>query len=41
MKQQPASPSSNEEMSAPPPFGFLFGIYLFYEDWPTETFRKE
>jgi hypothetical protein len=28
----------NEEISAPPPFGFLIGIYLFYENWSTETF---
>jgi hypothetical protein len=30
----------NEEISAPPPCGFLIGIYLFYESWSTETFRK-
>jgi len=30
----------NEEMSAPPPCGFLIGIYIFCEDWSTETFRK-
>jgi hypothetical protein len=30
----------NEEISAPPPCGFLIGIYLFYENWSTETFRK-
>jgi hypothetical protein len=29
-----------EEISAPPPCGFLIGIYLFYENWSTETFRK-
>jgi hypothetical protein len=31
----------NEEISAPPPSGFLIGIYLFYENWSTETFRKK
>jgi hypothetical protein len=31
----------NEEISAPPPCRFLIGIYLFYENWSTETFRKE
>jgi hypothetical protein len=31
----------NEEISAPPPYGFLFGIYKFYENWSTETFRKK
>jgi hypothetical protein len=31
----------NEEISAPPPCGFLIGIYLFYENWSTETFRKK
>jgi hypothetical protein len=30
----------NEEKFAPPPCGFLIGIYLFYENWSTETFRK-
>ena len=30
----------NEEISAPPPCGLLIGIYLFYENWSTETFRK-
>jgi len=29
------------EISAPPPFGFLIGIYKFYENWSTETFRKK
>jgi hypothetical protein len=29
----------NEEISAPP-CGLLIGIYLFYENWSTETFRK-
>jgi hypothetical protein len=28
----------NEEISTPPPCGFLIGIYLFYENWSTETF---
>jgi len=32
--------SKNEEISAPPPCGFLIGIYLFYENWSTETSRK-
>jgi hypothetical protein len=30
----------NEETSAPPPCGFLVEIYLFYENWSTESFRK-
>jgi hypothetical protein len=25
----------------PPPCGLLIGIYLFYENWSTETFRKK
>jgi hypothetical protein len=29
-----------EEISAPPPWGFVIGIYLFYENGSTETFRK-
>jgi hypothetical protein len=29
-----------EEISIPPPCGFLIGIYKFYENWSTETFRK-
>jgi uncharacterized RDD family membrane protein YckC len=24
----------------PPPSGLLIGIYIFYENWSTETFRK-
>jgi hypothetical protein len=31
----------NEEISAPPPCGLLNEIYLFYENWSTETFREE
>jgi hypothetical protein len=31
----------NKEISAPPPCGFLIGIYKFYENWSTETFRKK
>jgi hypothetical protein len=31
----------NQEISAPPPFGFLIGIYIFYENWSTETFREK
>jgi len=31
----------NEEISVPPPCGFLIGIYKFYENWSTESFRKE
>jgi hypothetical protein len=31
----------NEELSTPPPCGFLIGIYLFYENWSIETFRKK
>ena len=30
----------NKEISAPPPCWVLIGIYLFYKDWSTETFRK-
>jgi hypothetical protein len=30
----------SEEISAPPPCGFLMGMYLFSENWSTETFRK-
>ncbi len=30
----------NEEIPGPPPGGFLIGIYKFYENWSTETFRK-
>jgi hypothetical protein len=37
----PGSFAENEEISAPPPCGFLIGIYIFYENWSTETFRKE
>jgi len=36
----PGSFPENEEISAPPPSGFLIGIYKFYENWSTETFRK-
>jgi hypothetical protein len=32
--------SKNEAISSPPPCGFLIGIYLFYKNWSTETFRK-
>jgi hypothetical protein len=32
--------SEKEEISTPPPCGFLIGIYLFYENWSTEAFRK-
>jgi hypothetical protein len=34
-------PSENEEISTPPPFGLLIGIYLFCKNWSTETFRKK
>jgi hypothetical protein len=30
----------NEEISKPPPCGFLIDIYRFYENWSTETFRR-
>jgi hypothetical protein len=30
----------NEEISAPSRRGFPIGIYLLYENWSTETFRK-
>jgi hypothetical protein len=33
--------SEDEEVSRPPPCGFLIGIYLFYENWSTEPFRKK
>jgi hypothetical protein len=33
--------TENEEISAPPPCGLLIEIYLFYENWSTETFRKK
>jgi hypothetical protein len=33
--------SENEGISAPPPCGLLIGVYRFYENWSTETFRKE
>jgi hypothetical protein len=26
----------NQEISAPPPWGFLIGRYLFYENWSAE-----
>jgi hypothetical protein len=32
--------SESEEISTPPPCGFLIGIYLFYENRSTETFRE-
>ena len=32
---------ANEGTSAPLPCGLLIGIYLFYENWSTETFRKK
>jgi hypothetical protein len=31
----------NEEISAPPPSALLIEIYLFYENWSNETFRKK
>jgi hypothetical protein len=31
----------NEEISGLPPCGLLIGIYLFYENLSTETFRKK
>ena len=31
----------NEEISAPPPCGFLIETYLFCENWSTETSRKK
>jgi hypothetical protein len=36
-----AFPPENEEISALPPCGLLIGIYIFYESWSTETFRKK
>jgi hypothetical protein len=33
--------ADNEEKSTPPPSGLLIGIYLFYENWSIETFRKK
>jgi hypothetical protein len=32
--------SWKEEISTPPPCGLLIGIYIFYESWSTDTFRK-
>jgi hypothetical protein len=32
--------SENEEISVPPPGGLSIRIYLFYENWSTETFGK-
>ena len=32
--------SENEEISTPPPWGLSIGIYLFHENWSTETFRN-
>jgi len=40
LKEQSAS-SSSEEISSSPTCGFLIAIYLFYENWSTETFSKE
>jgi hypothetical protein len=37
----PVFSPENEEISAPPPCGLLVEIYIFYENWSTETFRKE
>jgi hypothetical protein len=33
--------AENEEIPAPPPRGFLIGIYLFYENWSTETSARK
>jgi hypothetical protein len=33
--------AEDEEISAPPPCGLLIGIYIFYENWSTETFREK
>jgi hypothetical protein len=33
--------SENEEIPTPPPCGLLIGVYIFYENWSTETFRKK
>jgi hypothetical protein len=40
-RQQALFPPENEELSAPPPYGLLIGIYLFYENWSTETLRNK
>ena len=40
LEEQPASTSS-EEISLYPLCGLLIGIYMFYENWSTETFRKK
>ncbi len=32
--------AESEEILSSPPWGFLIGIYLFYEHWPAETFRE-
>jgi hypothetical protein len=33
--------AENEEISAPPPRGFLIGIYKFYENWSTELLKRK
>ena len=33
--------AENEEIISAPPCGLLIGIYIFYENWSTETFGKE
>ena len=33
--------AENEEISTPPPCGLSIGVYLFYENWSTETFRRK
>jgi hypothetical protein len=40
MDGEPASASSNEGILLSPFCGDLIEIYLFYEYWSTETFRK-
>jgi hypothetical protein len=37
----PRLSSLKRRISTPPPCGLLIGIYLFYENWSTETFGKK
>jgi hypothetical protein len=33
--------AENEEIFSTPPCGLLIGIYIFYENWSSETSREE
>jgi hypothetical protein len=37
----PGLSPGNEEVFTSPPCGFLIEIYIFYENWSTETFRNK